>query len=257
MLQGLRGKAALGTLVSGALCIGALGTWGGVALASSGGGYEPNQMDCQPFADDWATPQGGVYPGCHNAALNIESGGTSQGEANAGNTRYAEFGLDQEAPDHKSKATPTEYDIGYPGNTGSPHAGCVAFNTDGTNGGEAPSSQKPESASKAEDSEFGCGQNANGTGFEVNYDYYEWYCPIAAAAGHPCEDPSYGTTTYTIDHGTGVASVPIVANGLLVYFGEDDNNDNTEHDGVGPYNNWARIPPMTRERKTALRTVGA
>jgi hypothetical protein len=233
----LRGKGALGMLVCGALCIGSLAAWGGVALASSGGGYEPNQMDCQPFADDWATPQGAVYPGCHNLALNVESGGTTQGEANSGNTRYAELGMDQEAVDHNSKGTPTEYSVGYPGDTGSPHAGCIAVNTDGTNGGTAPSSQKPESASKAEDSEYGCGKNAKGAGFEVNFDYYEWYCPIVAAAGHPCEDPSYGTTNYTIDDGTGVASAPIVANGLLAYFGEDDNNDNTEHDGVGPYNN--------------------
>jgi hypothetical protein len=213
--------------------------WAGFAAASSGGGSEPNQMDCQPFADDWATPQGQVYPGCHNLALNVESGGTTQGEADPDNTRYAEFGADQMANDDNSVGTPTEYSIGEPGNTGSPHAGCLAVNTDGTGGGSAPYSQKPESASKAEDSTYGCGNNAKGAGFEADYDYYQYYCPIAAMIGKPCEDPSYGTTQYTLDQGTGVNYEPVVENGLLVYFGEDDNNDNTEHDGVGPYNNAA------------------
>jgi hypothetical protein len=237
MRRSRRGKATFGAFVAGALCVGSLTAWAGVALASSGGGSEPNQEDCQPFADDWATPQGAVYPGCHNMALNVESGGTTQGEANADNTRYVEFGGDQEANDSNSKGTPTEYSIGYPGDTGSPHAGCLAVNTDGTTGGSAPYTQAPEAASKAEDSQYGCGKNAKGAGFELNYDYYEWYCPIAAAAGHPCEDPSYGTTNYTIDQGDGVAWQPIVEQGLIAYFGEDDNNDNTEHDGVGPYNN--------------------
>jgi hypothetical protein len=224
-------------VLSGVLAAGGVALGAGVAMAASGGGYSPSQQDCQPFADDWATPQNMVYPGCHNLAFNLESGGTTQGDANATNTRYLEIGMDQMGNDDHSKGTPTLYSIGEPGNTGSPHAGCVALNTDGTGGGEAPYSQAPESANKAEDSSYGCGSNANGAGFELNFDYYQWYCPIAAAAGHPCEDPSYGTTTYTLDHGTAVASDPILTQGLAGYFGEDDNNDNTEHDGVGPYNN--------------------
>jgi hypothetical protein len=223
--------------VGGCVVIASMASWAGVAHAASGGGYESNQMDCQPFADDWATPQHLVYPGCHNLALNVESGGTTQGDANADNTRYFEFGEDQMGNDNNSKGTNTEYSVGYPGNTGSPHAGCLAFNTDGTGGGAAPSTQAPESAAKAEDSQYGCGSNAKGVGFEANFDYYQWYCPIVAAAGDPCEDPSYGTNTITLDHGTGLNYEPVLANGLLMYFGEDDNNDNTEHDGVGPYNN--------------------
>jgi hypothetical protein len=238
-MLGLSRKAAFAAILTGALAVTSMATWAGIAAAVSGGGYAPNQQDCQPYADDWATPQNTVYPGCHNTALNVESGGTTQGVANSNNTRYAEFGQNQMAPDKNSVGTPTEYSIGEPGNTGSPHAGCLAANTAGTGGGSAPTSQKPESASKAEASKYGCGNNANGAGFAVNYDYYQWYCPIAAMAGTPCEDPSYGTTAYTLDHGTGVAYQPIVANGLLVYFGQDDNMDNTEHDGVGPYNNAA------------------
>jgi hypothetical protein len=223
-------------VLSGALALGGLALGAGIAAAASGGGYEPSQMDCQPFADDWATPQHQIYPGCHNLALNLESGGTTQGDADAGDTRYAEFGMDQMANDSSSKGTPTLYSIGEPGYTGSPHAGCLAVNTDGTGGGGAPYSQAPEAARAAESTSYGCGDNPKGAGFRLNFDYYQWYCPIAAA-GHPCEDPSYGTTTYSIDRGMAVASQPVVADGLAAFFGEDDNNDNTEHDGVGPYNN--------------------
>jgi hypothetical protein len=212
-------------------------SWAGVAGASSGGGYEAGQQDCQPFADDWATPQNLVYPGCHNLALNVESGGTSQGEAAVGNTRYLEFGQDQEGNDQNSKGTPTLYSVGYPGNTGSPHAGCLALNTDGTGGGAAPTSQGPVVASQAEGSAYGCGANPDGFGFEGNYDYYEFYCPIAQILGKPCEESSYGRTDVRILDGHAADLMPLVQNGLLVYFGEDDNNDNTEHDGVGPYNN--------------------
>jgi hypothetical protein len=224
-------------LSAGGLAVAGLALWAGVASAASGGGYSPSQMDCQPFSDDWATPQYLIYPGCHNLALNLESGGTTQGDANASNTRYLEFGMDQMGNDKDSKGTPTFYSVGVPGNTGSPHAGCLAFNTDGAGGGAAPYSQAPEAASKAENAGDGCGNNNKGAGFDVNFDYYQWYCPLVAAAGHPCEDPSYGKTTYAIDTGSALDWQPIVANGLAMYFGEDDNNDNTEHDGVGPFNN--------------------
>jgi hypothetical protein len=230
-------KAACAAALAGVVVLGGLALGAGVAMAASGGGYEPNQQDCQPFADDWATPQHEEYPGCHNLALNVESGGTTNGDADTTNTRYVEFGMDQMANDDNSKGTPTLYSVGLPGNTGSPHAGCLAVNTDGAGGGSAPYNQAPESGAKAVDSQYGCASNAKGAGFALNFDYYQWYCPIAAAAGQPCEDPSYGTTDYTIDHGTDLADSPILTNGLAAYFGEDDNNDNTDHDGVGPYNN--------------------
>jgi hypothetical protein len=236
-VQSLRRRAAIATILTGTLTFVTMASWTGVAAAASGGGYESSQMDCQPFDSDWATPQNLIYPGCHNMALNVESGGTSQGDAGTNNTRYFEYGGDQMGNDNKSQGTQTEYSIGYPGDTGSPHAGCLSFNTDGTGGGAAPSTQAPEAASKAENTQYGCGNNPNGAGFELDYDYYQWYCPIVAAAGHACEDPSYGKNQLTIDHGMNVADTPIIEHGLLVYFGEDDNNDNTEHDGVGPFTN--------------------
>ncbi|HUC04685.1 MAG TPA: hypothetical protein VL961_04750 [Acidimicrobiales bacterium] len=221
----------------GLVCLGVLGAGARMAAAASGGGYSPSQQDCQAFDDDWATPAGLEYPGCHNLALNVESGSDPQGDASPSNTRYLEFGMDQMPVDPHSKGTPTLYSVGLPGNTGSPHAGCLAFNTAGTGGGAAPWSQAPQPGHEAEDTTYGCGNNPAGTGFDATFDYYQWYCPIAAAAGHPCEDPSYGTSSLDVDHGTALNVVPLIANGLAVYFGEDDNNDNTEHDGVGPYTN--------------------
>jgi len=232
-------RATSAAILAGALAVASMVTWAGFAAAASGGGYESSQLDCQPWDSDWATPQGQQYPGCHNSQLNVESGGTTQGQANPDDTRYVEVGQDQMANDPNSKATPTVYGIGYPGNTGSPHAGCVAANTDGTGGGAAPASQKPVPGSQAEDTQYGCGNNPNGTGTEINFDYYALYCPIAVMAGEPCEDTSYGTNQYSVDHGTAVDSQPIVANGVAVTYMQDDNSDNTEHDGVGPYNDAA------------------
>ena len=67
----------------------------------------------------------------------------------------------------------------------------------------------------------------------------------AAAVGQPCEDPGYTGTpgsgfnslAPTVDTGTGQNLTPIIEDGVLVYYGMDDNNDNGEHDGVGPYCN--------------------
>jgi hypothetical protein len=205
------------------------------AFAVSGGGYQSSQQDCQPGDSDYATPNGAVYPGCHNFALNVESGGNSQGVPNSGNTRYFEYGVNQVPNDPNSVGTPDEFSVGEPGYTGDPHSGCVAANTDGTGGGAAPSSTAPESPGTAEQSQYGCGNNANGLGFEANYDYYQVYCPVAAMLSHPCEDTNPGTTTFNPDTGNQVKYQPIVDNGLIVYLGSDDNLDNGEHDGLGPY----------------------
>ncbi|MHB8594616.1 MAG: hypothetical protein ACYDB3_09865, partial [Acidimicrobiales bacterium] len=45
-------------------------------------------------------------------------------------------------------------------------------------------------------------------------------------------DQPIGTTTVTPDTGTANAANTILTQGLLVYFGMDDNTDNGEHDGV-------------------------
>lgn len=231
--RGRNKRKVVGLLVATAALL--LAGAGSAAYAVSGGGYSPYQQGCQPGDSDYATPANQTYPGCHNTALNVESGGTTQGDPSNANTKYAQVGVDQSPNDPNSTGTPTPYSIGEPGTSGSPHAACVSANTDGT--GSAPTSPKtkPEAAGQAANAQNGCGDNPNGAGFDSNIDYYQYYCPVAAMLGHPCEASSYGTTTLTPDQGTGVAYQPIVQNGVLVYYGMDDNSDNGEHDGLGPY----------------------
>lgn len=232
----------------GIVAIVAVGALSGIAHAVSGGGYNSNQQDCPSNASAWNTPQNEVYPGCHNAALNVETGGQTNGDANSTNTRFIEVGSDQAPIDNNSQGTPTLESVGYPGNSGEPHAGCVAVNTDGTGGGPAPVGTAPESGAAAESSPYGCGNNPAGTGFEANYDTFAIFCPIMAAiAGGsgtvtvpngpqlaPCEDPSYASQPLTVTPDTGSAQVlsDIFTQGLIVYYGMDDNFDNGEHDGV-------------------------
>jgi hypothetical protein len=218
-----RTRAVIAISSIGILAVAAVGALSGIAAAVSGGGYNPNQQDCPWNASAWSTPNGYTYPGCHNVAVNVESGGTTNGDANANNTRYVEFGNDQAPNDPNSQGTPTLLSIGLPGNSGSPHAGCVSVNTDGTGGGPGT----------------GCGDNPNGAGFTLNYDYYQVFCPIAAAAGQPCEDTNPGTNSLTPDQGSAVDYQSVVSNGLVVYFGMDDNTDNGEHDGFSGANNTA------------------
>jgi hypothetical protein len=211
---------------------------GGAAFAVSGGGYSPHQQGCQPADDDYATPANQTYAGCHNTALNVESGGTTHGDARNRNTRYAQVGVDQAPNDPSSQGTPTPYSLGEPGASGSPHAFCTSANTDGTGGAPAPArgrSSKPESGGRAADATNGCGRNPKGAGLAANLDYYQYYCPVAAMMGHPCEAAGYGRSTLTPETGRTVAYKPILENGVLLYFGMDDNSDNGEHDGLGPY----------------------
>ena len=214
MRRRTRAAVVVSSMGIGALLV--VGAIGGVAAAVSGGGYNPDQQDCNWNADAWSTPNLQTQPGCHNVAVNVESGKTNNGDADSDNTRYAEFGNNEVPNDPNSQGTPTILSIGYPGDTGSPHSGCVAVNTDGTGGGTGT----------------GCGNNATGLGFSLDYDYYELFCPLLAAAGQACEDPSPGTTTFTPDTGSNVDYQDVMSNGLLVYFGMDDNTDNGEHDGV-------------------------
>ncbi|HEX5266701.1 MAG TPA: hypothetical protein VFW24_07995 [Acidimicrobiales bacterium] len=211
-------RRVLKTALAGGMAVSLSLAMAGVARAVSGGGYQPSQQDCTANGTSNSAPQGYVQPGCHDAALNVESGGTSQGNPSSTDTRYAEAGLNQEPQDKNSPGTPTEFSIGYPGGSASPHAGCVAANTDGTGGGTGT----------------GCGSNAKGAGGSASFDYYAIYCPLAATLGNPCEDQGYAQSpvALTPDTGTGTALDPILQDGLLVYFGMDDNNDNGEHDGV-------------------------
>lgn len=216
-----------------------LAGFAGTAYAVSGGGYTPYQQGCRPGDSDYATPDGQTYPGCHNTAINIESGGTSRGVASDSNTKYAQVGLDQAPIDPNSKGTPTEYSLGYPGQSGSPHAFCYSANTDGTHSRPAPAGSGPESPGQAADSSNGCGGNSKGAGISGNVDYYQYYCPIAAMLGFGCEAASYGTTTLATDTGTAVDYQPVLRNGVIFYYGMDDNSDNGEHDGVGTFSNPA------------------
>ena len=214
----MRGRTRAAFVVSsaGILAIVVVGAIGGIAAAVSGGGYSPDQQDCPWNADAYSTPATTNYQGCHNAALNVESGGTTDGDPNASNTRYVEFGSNQVPNDPNSQGTPTLESVGYPGNSGSPHAGCLAANTDGTGGGTGT----------------GCGNNPNGLGFSLTYDYYQLFCPLAQMAGHPCEATVIGTNGLTPDTGSAADPQGIVMQGVLLYFGMDDNADNGEHDGV-------------------------
>ncbi|MGN6474076.1 MAG: hypothetical protein ACTHK4_10595 [Mycobacteriales bacterium] len=226
----------------------------GAAFAVSGGGYQSPNMDCPWYASEWNTPEYKTYPGCHNAQLTLESGGMTDGVPNNGynnsphygehgkrNTTWLQFGVDQSPNDPGSKGTPGLYELGYPGQSSAPHAGCFAVNTDGTNGGPAPEGTKPQSVSKAHNnSKYGCGNNTKGAGFAINWDYYQVYCPAAAAIpGFPYKCQSIpgsdvGENKFTPDTGTQQNLTQILTQGFILYYGMDDNSDNGEHDGEGP-----------------------
>jgi hypothetical protein len=242
--------AMTGVAASALLLFGA-----GAAYAVSGGGYSSPGQDCPWTASNWNTTEYQTTPGCHLAQLSVESGGTTdgnpdngyndsktQGDHGATNTQWAQVGIDQVPVDNSSQATPTFWGIGYPGQAGAPHAGCVAANTDGTGGGPAPAGAKTEAPSKAETQQkYGCGNNAAGTGFDLTYDYYQVYCPLAADLGtsypYACQSlpgGDAGTSTLTPDTGSKQDVTNIATNGLIVDYNMDDNANDGEHDGEGP-----------------------
>jgi hypothetical protein len=112
----------------------------GVAMAVSGGGYQPSQQDCPGNAN--ANDRQGTAPGCHNLKVNV---GNGRGK------RYAEVGLDQ-LP--QGASTPGLIGVGPPGSSNFPHAGCAAVNTNGTKGGTGK----------------GCGTNQAGMGVSAVFD---------------------------------------------------------------------------------------
>lgn len=229
-------------------------TAGGVAYAVSGGGYSSPAQDCPWYASEWNTPQYKVYPGCHNAQLTLESGGITDGMPNNGynnspthgahgatNTSWLQFGIDQSPNDPNSKGTKTLYSLGYPGQSSATHSGCLSFNTDGTNGGPIPEGKRPTGVTQAANQQkYGCGENKNGAGFALNWDYYQFYCPLAGMIpGFPFACPSIpggdvGSNKLTLDTGLQQSLTKILTQGLTLYYGMDDNSDNGEHDGEGP-----------------------
>ena len=139
----------------------------GAAAAVSGGGYSPEQQDCPYDAASNSAPSdpSATSPGCHNVAVNLESGGTTQGNPSSDNTRYAEWGNDQSPNMDHNPSFGGLLSLGDPGTYDGIHSGCAAANTDGTGGGTGT----------------GCGNNPDGTGFSATYDYYAVYCPATAS----------------------------------------------------------------------------
>ena len=227
----------------------ALTAWAGVAAAASGGGFNPDQNDCAWNADAWNTPPDTVPPGCHDFAANVETGGTTNGDPDSGNTRFAELGVDQSPNDPGNPGFGYEEYVGDPGTPDSPHSGCLAANTDGTGGGTST----------------GCGSNPDGSGFEANYDYDALYCAVSSTLPTalfptpalslpdptgdlgPLDGPSvYQCTsdlspsqavTVTPDNGSQNALSEVAGQGLLVSVGAFDNLDDGEHDGFSGANN--------------------
>lgn len=176
----------------------------GAAWAVSGGGYQPSQQDCSSNADannagDPGVSEPAAEPGCHNLAINVESGD--------GNTRYAEVGLDQ-LPNNGPAGTPTPLSLGYPGNDNSIHSGCAAVNTNGTGGGQG----------------VGCG-SGSGTGATATFDIQNSSQPLVITPQTGPPDAS------------GIQS--LLTNGFRFYYGQDDNTDAGEHDGASGNNGTA------------------
>jgi hypothetical protein len=162
----------------------------GVAAAISGGEYSPEQMDCSNGAEAYDKPY--AEPGCHTLKINVESG----------DTRYAEFGVDQ-MPNGEN-ATPGLFGEGAPGSDNFPHAFCAAVNTNGTGGGPGND----------------CGtNNANprGTGAHIRGDLNKHKFKETLAQNWPAHP---GTIANAMNQG------------IDIYFGADDNLDGGEHDGA-------------------------
>ena len=227
----MKRKRLMHAVVGAGVLVLGLAAGSGVALAASGGGYNPNQNDCAWNADSWATPPNYAPPGCHVFQANVESGGTTNGDANNTNVRYAEFGLNQTPDNENNPSFGYEEQVADPGSPDAVHSGCLAVNDNGTDGGPG----------------VGCGSDPDGTGFEANFDYYQYYCPaaallppelfgIGASEGAPAleqcsTDVPPTTTSFTPYTGTDNQLDAILTEGLLLYTGSYDNLDNGEHDG--------------------------
>ena len=225
----------------------------GVARAVSGGPYSSPNQNCPWYGSDWNTANGQTYPGCHNAQLTVESGGTTDGNPNNGyndssqpgshgstDTQWVSTGTNQAPNDPNSQGTPGLLSVGYPGQSGSPHAGCLSLNTDGTNknGGTGGNASPQSSSYTQSNSNNTCGDNPNGLGFSLTYDYYSLLCPnvpVCEAGANTGAPGQNQPVTFTPDTGSQQTLTDVLTQGLLVYLGMDDNFDNGEHDGLnGP-----------------------
>ncbi|MHB8464594.1 MAG: hypothetical protein ACYDH6_16720 [Acidimicrobiales bacterium] len=178
-------RPALGALASLIALVSVTGT----AWAVSGGNYSPSQQDCPANGLANNTKDGTVIRGCHNVGANVTDG---KGK------RYAEFGLDELPLGYPG--TPGLLSLGYPGAPNSPHSGCVAVNTNGTNGGTG----------------VGCGKG-KGTGLLLTFDLQK--------PANNSLTPATGAT----DVGALIAAI---GSGITFAFNADDNADAGEHDGV-------------------------
>jgi len=226
-MRGTRKSSLVALLVAAVVLLSA-----GAAAAVSGGGYEPDQMNCSVDESAWSTPPNFVPTGCHDFAATLESGGMHNGDPNSNNTRFAEFGIDQSPNNSPNPSFGAVFNIGDPGTPDSPHAGCLAANTDGTGGGTG----------------VGCGNNPNGAGFSATYDYYAVYCPATAplplnsipipdgvpALKNCAPGQTIGPNKLTPDTGSQSKLDQIATQGLLFYMGANDGLDNGEHDGFRP-----------------------
>jgi hypothetical protein len=185
-MRGLKVSAAVMVMGLAAASLGAAGA----AWAVSAGGYSPAQQDCPMNADANNAPTGQTYPGCHNGAVNVESGD--------GQTRYAEFGLDQLPNGYPG--TPGLLSLGYPGAPNSIHSGCAAFNTNGTGGGTGT----------------GCG-SGSGAGATIVFDL---------------QNTNRNSVTPETGAPSAQALQALLTGGVRLYVGQDDNTDAGEHDGV-------------------------
>jgi hypothetical protein len=231
-----RGTRNLLVAVLGAVALTVMGV--GVAFAASGGGYSPAGQNCPAGASDFATTTGQTYPGCHDVHIAVESGQMQNGDPAGGNTHYVDVGINQEPDDPGSKGHTIPIgleNLGEPGYEASPHSGCLSVNTAGTGAAPASDATQPTDPGSAGNASNGCGGNKNGLGFTAVWDYYALYCPLVAAVpSQQCEDTTPGQTTITPYTGTNVDQ-SVINNGLLFYFGADDNLDGGEHDGLGPF----------------------
>ncbi|MBV8979711.1 MAG: hypothetical protein JO086_02320 [Acidimicrobiia bacterium] len=224
-----RRSALLALLVAAIVLVSA-----GAAAAVSGGGYSQDQQDCPNNGSAWNTPPENQW-GCHDVGVNLETGGTHNGDPNSANTRFGEFGIDESPNVSNNPSFGAVFNIGDPGTPASPHSGCLAANTDGTGGGKAVP---------------GCGNNPNGLGFSSVWDYYDVYCPATAAIpldsipvpdGVPalknCDGTPPARSSFTPDTGSQQKLDQIATQGLLLYLGANDGLDNGEHDGFSGLNN--------------------
>jgi hypothetical protein len=169
----------------------------GIAVAVSGGGYDPHEQDCSPRANANNAPKGSTEAGCHTFKLNVED---------ESGKRYAEAGVDQLPNGYPS--TPGLFGVGYPQSPNFPHSGCLAVDTDGTGGGAAAPHRRNAS---------GCGTSTKGLGLALLFD---------------TENPSRNRLTQNVGAPDFAALLPSIMGGMAPYLGADDNLDAGEHDGV-------------------------